>query len=118
MSGCRLENIVDALTCERGAFEVLFRADAFAHVLAFIACEELFGAFAHFLLRHGVVAEILFEADQNYGDPRAALEDFGMPVGCVSAYGLWEWASRGEYHLVVMFCSESGLETEKAMRMT
>lgn len=80
LPGGGFEDVVDALARQRRALEVLFRADAFAHVLALVGREEFLRPLAHLLLRHGVVAQVLFEPDQDDGHAGAALEDFGMPV--------------------------------------
>lgn len=112
------ENIVDAFTRKRRAFKVLLCADAFADVLAFVRCKEFLGSFAHFFLRDWVVAEILLEADEDDRYARATFENFGMP-GVVISEWLYESSEVSPpYHFVVMFCRESGLEMEKAMRIT
>lgn len=69
----------------------------------------------------GVVSEIFFEADEDYGDVGAAFEDFGVPANIV-----WSVSSKMAgtpvvavaHHFVVMLCRESGLLTEKAIKMT
>lgn len=68
---------------------------------------------------NGVVAEVLFQADEDYGNAGAAFENFGVPdivlilATAVTGKGVYE-----AHHFVVMLCKESGLEVEKAMRMT
>lgn len=64
-----------------------------------------------------VVAKIFLEADEDDGYTRAAFEDFRMP-GDVVRYWSSAWKISPPYHFVVMFCRESGLEMEKAMRIT
>lgn len=77
----RLKDVVHSLTRQRGAFEVFLRLYPPSHVFAFFRREELFGAFAHLFLRYGIIAEVLFQADEDYGHAGAAIEDFGVPGG-------------------------------------
>lgn len=78
------EDVVDTLARERRALEVLLRADAFAHVLALFRSKELFGPFPHLFLCHRVIPKVFLQTDEDYRDPRAALQDFGMPAKLVS----------------------------------
>lgn len=78
---CRsFKDVIHAFAGQGRALEVLLRADALAHVLALVGGEELLAAFAHFFLRHGVVAQVLFQADEDDGNAGAALNDLGVPM--------------------------------------
>lgn len=95
LSRRRLEHVVYTFAGERRALEVLFRADPFPHFLTLLRCQEFLRAFAHLFLRYGIVAEVLFQADEDDGDVGAALEDFGVPRW-VSTGNVWvQWVGVG-----------------------
>jgi len=79
LPGSGFENIIYALACQGGAFEVLLRRDSFPDILALFGGEEFLAALAHLFLRVRILTKIFLEPDKDDGDAWTALDDFGMP---------------------------------------
>lgn len=90
-----LENVVDALAAEAGALEVALGTDLPGDDLAVVGGDEAERLFAHLLDGDGVIAEVLFEADEDYGDAGAEVHDFCDPLGNVSGLGFRRDRFRG-----------------------
>ncbi|KAJ8112642.1 hypothetical protein OPT61_g5031 [Boeremia exigua] len=79
-AGGGLEDIVDAVSGQRGALEVFAGADHFLHVAALLRSGEAERLFPHLLLGKGVVAKILLQPNQDDGDALAPLTCLLSPL--------------------------------------
>jgi hypothetical protein len=79
-TGSRLENIVDTLATQAGAFQISLCANFSRDRLSIVFRDESHRLLAHFLNRNGVFSKILLQANENDGNAGAQSLSFFNPL--------------------------------------
>lgn len=75
-----LEDIVDALAAQTGAFEVFPGSNFLGGGIALLVCDKAHRLLSHFLNRYGILAEILLQSDEDDGDAFAESSNLFHPL--------------------------------------